>query len=134
MTVTKSNPKDLARFFQFKTLDVPSNSPLRRVDPLFWGVRANDEGVKNPDGFHALVNAGKIQLIAPARADRYGDDGHSIVLKDGRSVGANAVILATGFRSSWDTILDGKNISPIVHGIRRRADIIGRAQRARWQS
>ncbi|OCH90140.1 FAD/NAD(P)-binding domain-containing protein [Obba rivulosa] len=90
----------------FGALSVPGNSPLRRAHSLFWGIRTNDEGVGRPDGFHALVNAGKIELIAPARAASYGADGHSVVLNDGRVVEADAVILCTGYTSSWDKVFD----------------------------
>ena len=70
-------------------------------------MRTNDEGVPVDDGFFKLVEAGKIEVIAPARVDRFGDDGHSVVLQDGRIVEADAVILATGFTSSWRNILEG---------------------------
>lgn len=92
------------------SLAVPSESPLRRTHSLFWGVRTNDEGAGRPDGFHALVNAGMVNLIAPARALHYAPTGEtnaiSVRLTDGRSITANAVILATGFGSSWAKIFN----------------------------
>lgn len=87
-------------------MSVPDESPLHRTHDLFWGLRTNDEGSGREDGFHTLVNAGKIALIAPARASGFGDDGRSIILTDGRIVEADAVILATGFQSSWGKIFD----------------------------
>lgn len=95
--------------FQFKAFAIPSDSPLRRAQSLFWGVRTNDEGIGRRDGrdFHQLVNAGVIDIVAPARVSRFGDDGRSVVLKDGTSVRADAVILGTGYTSSWDTLFDG---------------------------
>ncbi|CAL1698410.1 unnamed protein product [Somion occarium] len=96
----------------FFSLNIPSNSPLRRTHSLFYGVRTNDEGVGRPDGFHALVNQGKIELVAPVRVKGYapssGSEGKTVkvVLNDGRELTANAVILATGFMSSWSKIFD----------------------------
>ncbi|KZT64199.1 FAD/NAD(P)-binding domain-containing protein [Daedalea quercina L-15889] len=90
----------------FWVLAVPSNSPLRNAPSLFWTVRTNDEGTGSKDGFHALVNAEKIELIATSRAVGHAADGQSILLDHGRSVRAGAVILATGYTSSWDGIFD----------------------------
>ena len=94
---------------------VPKDSPLRRCDSLLWACRSNDEGVPHANGFHGLVGAGKIRLIAPARAERYNEDGHSVVLTDGRLVKVSAVILATGFRSSWTKLFDGKSYAPVSY-------------------
>lgn len=46
-------------------------------------------------------------MIAPARALRYSDDGRGLVLEDGRSIEAGMVVLATGYKSSWDKLFDG---------------------------
>ena len=86
---------------------MPKDSPLRRAHPLYWSIRTNDEGCGNPEGFFALVNEGKLDLIAPARAKGYGEDGKSVKLSDGRTIQAEAVVLATGYRSSWKDIFDG---------------------------
>lgn len=75
---------------------------------MFWGIRTNDEGIGRSDNFFALVNAGNISLVAPARAEGYGADGRSVILDDGRSIRADAVILATGFTSSWRKLFDRK--------------------------
>lgn len=58
--------------------------------------------------FHALVLAGKIEVICPARVARYGADGCSVVLEDGRSVPACAVVVATGYGSSWPAMFNGE--------------------------
>lgn len=90
----------------FSALGIPETSPLRLTQQFFWGIRVNDEGVGRPNGFHDLVNRGKINLVAPARAVSFGTDRKSVVLKDGRILKADAVVLATGFRSSWNNIFD----------------------------
>jgi glycine/D-amino acid oxidase-like deaminating enzyme len=92
---------------QFVVLRIPKDSPLRNAQSLFWGIRTNDEGAGRPNGFHALHHSGKIKLVAPARVERYGDDGRSVVLNSGETLKASAVILATGYKSSWSKIFDG---------------------------
>ncbi|TDL14979.1 FAD/NAD-P-binding domain-containing protein, partial [Rickenella mellea] len=94
----------------FEAFDIPKDSPLRNTHSLFWGVRTNDEGIGRPHGhnFHALVNSGRIDVVAPARMSHYGADGHSVVLEDGRILKADVVLLATGYASSWDAFLDDK--------------------------
>ncbi|KIJ33143.1 hypothetical protein M422DRAFT_265026 [Sphaerobolus stellatus SS14] len=54
------------------------------IHTLFWGIRTNDEGVGSPDGFHALANAGKTNFESPTRVETFGDDGHSVVLNNGK--------------------------------------------------
>ncbi|KAJ3529431.1 hypothetical protein NM688_g7855 [Phlebia brevispora] len=97
----------------FVSLSIPADSPLHNTHSLFWGLRTNDEGVSRSDGFHTLVNSGKIELIAPARANTFGTDGRSIILTDGRLVEADAVILATGFSSSWNKIFDPETMEQL---------------------
>ncbi|EGN94619.1 hypothetical protein SERLA73DRAFT_77381 [Serpula lacrymans var. lacrymans S7.3] len=89
-----------------KFLSIPSTSPLLTSHSLFWGIRTNDEGSPRSNGFHALVNAGKIQLVASNRVSSFGPDGHSVVLRDGSSVRADVVVLSTGYTSSWKGIFD----------------------------
>lgn len=91
---------------QFDDLGVPKDSPLRHVHTPFWSLRLNDEGVPTPDRFFALVAAGKIELIAPARAAHFAPGGAGVVLEDGTVVPADAVVLATGYGSSWRSIMD----------------------------
>jgi dimethylaniline monooxygenase (N-oxide forming) len=99
---------------QFYVLGVSRDSPLRRTHSLFWNTRTNDEGVPREGSFHALANAGKITLIAPARVATFGDDGHSVILEDGRVLPAAAVILATGYESTWRSIFDGEWIQNLA--------------------
>ncbi|KAI0315357.1 FAD/NAD-P-binding domain-containing protein [Amylostereum chailletii] len=98
---------------------VPADSPIRRTFSPFWSVRINDEGVPRANGFHALANAGKIALVAPARVAGFGEDGRSVVLEDGRTLRADAVVLATGYRSSWPQMFDGQTLEDLA--LRRHA-------------
>ncbi|KAF8585177.1 FAD/NAD(P)-binding domain-containing protein [Ramaria rubella] len=101
------------------TLQIPQDSPLRNTHSLFWAARANDEGVGRPNGFYPLVHAGKIQLAAPARVECYGDDGKSVVLTNGEILKADAVVLATGYASSWNGIFNEKTVKEIGLGRHR---------------
>ena len=93
---------------QFHVLGVSRSSPLRRTHSLFWNTRTNDEGIPREGSFHALAASGKISLIAPARVEKFGDDGRSVILEGGRVIPAAAVILATGYESTWRSIFDGE--------------------------
>ncbi|KAH9939295.1 FAD/NAD-P-binding domain-containing protein [Epithele typhae] len=84
-------------------MDLPRDSPLRDTSSMYWNIRTNDEGIPRANGFHALVNAGKIAFIPRARAERFGSDGQSLVLEDGRSIPASAVVFGTRYKSSWST-------------------------------
>ncbi|KAG6918033.1 hypothetical protein DXG01_016885 [Tephrocybe rancida] len=97
---------------------VPKDSPLRNAHSLFWGIRTNDEGTYRPNSFYALVSSGKIQLAAPARATGFGE-GNSIILADGRILPADAVILATGYSSSWGDVFDDQTVEEL--GLKRHA-------------
>lgn len=99
---------------QLDVLNIPKDSPLRNAHSLFWGIRTNDEGTGRKDGFHALVNQGKLKLVAPARAERYASDGESIMLQNEQTLRADAVILATGFASSWTGIFTGEVIDTFI--------------------
>lgn len=96
---------------QLEAFGVPPNSPLRRSHSAFWSIRLNDEGVVRDDHFFTLVNTGKIELAAPARATGYAEDGSGIVLHDGVVLPADAVILATGYSSSWEGLFEGFHVS-----------------------
>lgn len=95
---------DFLTWSSYKSLDIPEDSPLRNSHSLFWGIRTNEEGAGKRDSFHALCNEGKIKLVAPARVVKYTGDGESLLLSNGTEVKASAVILATGFGSSWTNI------------------------------
>ncbi|KAF8148269.1 hypothetical protein B0H34DRAFT_737616 [Crassisporium funariophilum] len=89
----------------FDSFDIPKDSPLRKTPhSLFWGVRLSDEGSVRPTSFYSLVMSGEIEVIAPARVSGYVEDGLSMMLNDGRTLSPKAVILATGYQSSWSKI------------------------------
>ncbi|KAI0650868.1 hypothetical protein C8Q79DRAFT_1007092 [Trametes meyenii] len=90
--------------YSFRSANVPVDSPLRNTVDPFWNVRLNDEGVPRPSGFHALALAGKI------------DDGQSVVLDDGRIVRVSAVVLDTGYKSSWEHLFGEKDLNELGLG------------------
>ncbi|KAJ7211312.1 FAD/NAD-P-binding domain-containing protein [Mycena pura] len=102
----------------FKAMKIPENSALRLTYSAFWNIHTNDEGIPRDDGFHSLVNQGKINVVAPARMTGYGDDS-TVLLNNGQSVKADLVILATGYSSSWGDIFDEKTAKDI--GLHRHA-------------
>ncbi|KAH9837771.1 FAD/NAD-P-binding domain-containing protein [Rhodofomes roseus] len=117
----------LLTWSSFWVLSVPRGSPLRNAPNPLWTVRTNDEGTGRKDGFHALVKQEKIKLLAPARAVGYGADSRSILLDNGGKVPAAAVVLATGFTSSWsgvfdDTTMNDLGLGRIVGGVAPRGD------------
>ncbi|KAJ7245011.1 hypothetical protein B0H12DRAFT_1235946 [Mycena haematopus] len=93
------------RFGDFTVL-ARKDSPMRNINPLFWTIHVNDEGLPRPNRFFTLVNAGDIEVIAPARVQGFGPDGKFVTLSDGRAVNADLVLLATGYTSSWANIFD----------------------------
>ncbi|KAF9499126.1 FAD/NAD(P)-binding domain-containing protein [Pleurotus eryngii] len=114
----------------FDALKIAKDSPLRNAHSLFWGIRTNDEGVLRPNGFHSLVADGKIDLVAPARVIGYGEDGKSVTLSDGRTLDAAAVILGTGFTSSWKGLFSEQTADEL--GLRRHAP--GDVQTNQWDN
>ncbi|KAI9057639.1 FAD/NAD-P-binding domain-containing protein [Trametes sanguinea] len=104
--------------YAFFTTGVPRNSPLRNVSAPFWSIRVNDEGVPRPNSFHKLVLAGKIDVITPATIARFGEDGESVVLNDGRTLRASALVLGTGYKSSWNNLFDDATIDELGMGPR----------------
>ncbi|TFK38927.1 FAD/NAD-P-binding domain-containing protein [Crucibulum laeve] len=90
----------------FKAYGIPEDSPLRNTASLYWDTRTNDDGVVRDNSYQSLVKAGKIQLVTPARALAYKEDGRSLLLSNGQSLSADVVILATGYTSSWCKIFD----------------------------
>ncbi|KZT69468.1 FAD/NAD(P)-binding domain-containing protein [Daedalea quercina L-15889] len=98
---------DAYQWLAFKTLQVPNDSPLRRAPKLFWSLHANNQGSGALGLFYRLVNEGRINVIAPARVSSFSEDAQAVVLSDGRLVYADAVVLGTGYLSSWNKIFDG---------------------------
>ncbi|KAI0711021.1 FAD/NAD-P-binding domain-containing protein [Cerioporus squamosus] len=94
----------------FKAAAIPTDSPLRNTVSPYWHIRINDEGIPRPNGFHALAVAGKIRLVSPARLAGFGQDGHSVLLDDGRLLPASAVVLATGYSSSWSAMFNDETM------------------------
>ncbi|TFK38930.1 hypothetical protein BDQ12DRAFT_735153 [Crucibulum laeve] len=90
----------------FATYKVPLNSPLRLSRSLFWQLRGGDEGVYRPNSYHSFVNSGTIEVVAPARAVGFTED--SVLLSTGERLPAKAVIVCTGYSSSWDGLFDSK--------------------------
>ena len=102
-------------YYQYHAAGVPADSPLRQTVLPFWHTRVNDEGVPRKNGFHAHAVSGKIEVLCPARVARFGQDGESVVLEDGRILPASAVVLATGYASSWPAIFSGETQNVNTH-------------------
>jgi len=111
-------------------LGLPRDSPLRSTTSIFWDTRTNDEGVPREGSFHSLANAGKINIISPVRVVNYGDDGRSVVLDDGSTFPVSAVILATGYKSTWRPIFDDETIEYL--GLAQRPPDYEPRTKARW--
>ncbi|KLO19083.1 FAD/NAD(P)-binding domain-containing protein [Schizopora paradoxa] len=90
----------------FDTFKIPPSSPFRNSFSNFWEIRTNDEGSRSLSGFFDYLKQGKINVIAPARASRFAEDGSGLILEDGSKVKAGTVVLATGYKSSWDNLFD----------------------------
>ncbi|KAJ7067183.1 FAD/NAD-P-binding domain-containing protein [Mycena amicta] len=90
----------------------PAPHPLRLTYSHFWSNHFNDEGVPRPDGFHSLVLASKIKVVAPARMAGYAREDREtktagVLLSNGDRLHAKVLVLATGYTSSWGGIFDG---------------------------
>ena len=101
---------------QFQAAGVPTDSPLRNTVSPYWHIRVNDEGIPRPNGFHGLAVNGKIGVVSPARMAGYAKDGRSILLDDGQELPTSAVVLATGYTSSWSTMFNGE-APPMFTGV-----------------
>ncbi|KAJ3796856.1 FAD/NAD(P)-binding domain-containing protein [Lentinula aff. detonsa] len=107
---------NMASNYSFKAFQIPSDSPLRLSQDPFWSLRVNDEVCRRGNSFHVLVNEGQIKVEAPARAVGFGKDGRSLVLSDGKVIRADAVVLATGYESSWTDLFDVQTINQVGLG------------------
>ncbi|KAJ3727425.1 FAD/NAD(P)-binding domain-containing protein [Lentinula raphanica] len=107
---------EMASDYSFKAFQIPPDSPLRLCQNPFWSLRVNDEVCRRGNSFHVLVNEGQIHIEAPARAVGFGKDGRSVVLSDGKIVRADAVVLATGYESSWTDLFDLQTINQVGLG------------------
>ncbi|KAF6749420.1 hypothetical protein DFP72DRAFT_819004 [Ephemerocybe angulata] len=97
---------------------VPKASPLRITRSLFWDVRSGDEGVKREDSFVSLVMKGKIKVVAPTYVSKYTSRG--VETTEGEKLDASAIIVATGYGSSWNGMLDDATMLEI--GLSQRVD------------
>lgn len=95
----------------FSALSVPKDSPLRNTHSVYWSCRVNDEGAPRDDSYFSLVNADKIELVAPARVTGYYE--HGVILNNGNKLKADVVLLATGYDSSWKDIFDERTAQEI---------------------
>ncbi|KAF9559739.1 FAD/NAD(P)-binding domain-containing protein [Agrocybe pediades] len=114
---------------QFASYSIPTTSPLRTCSTsILWDVRTSDEGCVRAGSYYDLVQRGLVQVEAPRRGVEYycsaassssggsreGGNGEGVELKleggvvldDGRHVQADVVVLATGYKSSWEGIFD----------------------------
>ncbi|KAJ7679052.1 FAD/NAD-P-binding domain-containing protein [Mycena polygramma] len=89
----------------YKAMKIPKDSPLRLTYSPFWSMHLSDEGIPREDGFHSLINQGKIKVIPSARMSGYGS-GRTVLLSNGETVNADLVILATGYACSWTDIFE----------------------------
>lgn len=89
---------------QYAAFGILADSPFRNTFSNFYSIRTNDEGAGSPGGFFSLVKEKKFEIIAPMRVTSFSPDGKGVVLVDGRYVEAAAVVLATGYTSSWDPL------------------------------
>jgi hypothetical protein len=88
----------------FDAFDIPKDSPLRTTHTLFWGLRTNDEGKPRSTSFHTLAVAKAFEIIAPARVVGFSGDRESVSTSTGRDIKSKAIVLATGYQSSWTDI------------------------------
>ncbi|KAL0945147.1 hypothetical protein HGRIS_004299 [Hohenbuehelia grisea] len=86
-------------------LKLPNDSPPRSAQNLFWSILTNKEGIYLENGFHGLVNVGKNDLVSPTKVTGYDTNGRSFVLRNEKTLEADAVILVTGFTLFWKGII-----------------------------
>ncbi|KAI0658608.1 FAD/NAD-P-binding domain-containing protein [Cubamyces menziesii] len=97
----------------YEAFDIPKASPLRNAVSPYWHCSINDEGIARSNGFHALAASGQVEVITPAHAVCFSDDGRSVVLDNGQVLDASAVVLATGYASSWTSLFKEKTIDEL---------------------
>lgn len=87
-----------------------------------------------PGGFFDLLKKGKVNVEAPERVEGFAESGAGLKLESGKVVRTDAVVLATGYKSSWENLFDGICVLVIVkHGIITDADypLFSKSQRRR---
>jgi dimethylaniline monooxygenase (N-oxide forming) len=120
---------------QMKSYHIPEDHPLRLTRSMFWEGRTNDEGVRRDDSFHSLVLKGKINVKGGVRVvgwrsqdpvedvpgrdsklrTKTDTDEAYLLLSDGDKLYPGAVVLCTGYTSSWDAVFDGTVLSACFH-------------------
>ncbi|KAL0575359.1 hypothetical protein V5O48_006610 [Marasmius crinis-equi] len=110
-------PDFIRRSRHYDAMSIPKDSPLRFSHPLFWTIRVGDPGLPRENSFYSLVNNHKVNVVAPVRVTGYGtgpsDDTITLQLNNGTVLVATAVILATGFTSSWSNLFDDQTAKDI---------------------
>ncbi|EAU80914.1 hypothetical protein CC1G_03090 [Coprinopsis cinerea okayama7 len=112
----------------FKTYNFPPDHPLSlHSHNVFWGNRTGDEGVRSDKTFQSHVLSGRIQCIVPGyvlgfrrgEAKEQESAGSYLLLDSGDKLYPSAVIVATGYKSSWEDILDEESIREIglIHDV-----------------
>ncbi|KAL7415592.1 hypothetical protein BDY24DRAFT_413183 [Mrakia frigida] len=95
-------------------LKVTPESPLYRHDPHppIWRGPESGGGRSSlgENSFHFLVHAGKIKCIPKVYPVGISEDGNGLVLSNGSTIEADAILLGTGFKSSFDFIPLGRRI------------------------
>ncbi|KAH9922177.1 uncharacterized protein B0H18DRAFT_1121005 [Fomitopsis serialis] len=79
---------------------------LETCSQIVLGTHANNQGSGALGLFYRLVNEGAIDIIAPARVMSFSEEAQAVILNDGRMVRADAVVLGTGYTSSWNKLFD----------------------------
>ena len=92
-----------------------SHGSPRFVALIRWNMRTNDEGARRDGSLHTLALSGKISLITLVQVTKFGDDGRSVILDDGHVIPAAAVILVTGYESTWRSIFDSECVVLTLH-------------------
>lgn len=106
--------------------NIPKDSPLRITQSLFWGVRTNDVGSVSPDSYLARAVNGEVDVVAPARAVGFALDGESVLLDTGKTLKADAVILATGYKSSWPKMISGAFLPSFFYCLAQNRSLSGK--------
>lgn len=103
-----------AENYSNKKLGLKEGDPLRPRTPIFWGSRAAGPAkLKDPNSFHNLIKAGKIDIVCPASVEGFAPDGSGVVLDNGTVLKTSAVIFGTGFGKGWPKFMDTEVIEQV---------------------
>ena len=105
---------------------------------MFWEGRTNDEGVSQYDSFHGLVLQGRIEVkggigvvgwrdgetneeeLTETDENRTNVKKAYLLLSNGEKLHPGAVVLCTGYKSSWDAVFEGATAHSITLFIRSK--------------